>query len=323
MLCAAPARSVQADESRPAPEKSSSGLQTNAENRISGTWKSRDAESESQTMEFTDVYGEVHTLTIDPTAPMHNYEASCWILVDQDMYYTDSGRYTSRLGIDVSFYQGDIDWVSVKAAGYEFAFIRLGYRGYGRSGSLTVDSRFQSNLQGAKDAGLEVGVYFFSQAISESEAAEEAAFVIDKLGGTQLDLPIVYDPEFILDGEGNKLSTARTSTLTGEQITQNTLAFCQAVETAGYEAAFYSNMLSESEVFDMTALADYTVWYADYNVLPQTPYDFTFWQYTDTGSVAGIEGNVDLNIQLIPVESFESAESTLTVIPEFCPPTEE
>ena len=303
LLFGAPARSVQAAESLPVLENPfpDSESEASEEDPLSVTGQNKEAKSGPQTMEFTDVYGEVHTLTIDPTAPMHDYDAACWILIDQDMYYIDdSGRYTSRLGIDVSFYQGDIDWASVAAAGYEFAFIRLGYRGYGRSGSLTVDSKFQSNLQGAREAGLEVGVYFFSQAVSESEAAQEAAFVIEKLDGTDLDLPIVYDPEFILDGEGNKLESARTSALTGEQITLNTLAFCQAVEAAGYEAAFYSNMLSESEVFDMTALADYTVWYADYNALPQTPYGFTFWQYTDTGSVAGIEGNVDLNIQLIP-----------------------
>ena len=258
-------------------------------------------ESIVQTMDFTDVYGNVHTLTIDPTALTHDYNEEYFILLDPYMYYTDAANYTFRWGIDVSYYQGDIDWESVKAAGFEFVFIRVGYRGYGSRGSLVEDRKFRDNLAGAKAAGLDVGVYFFSQALDEAEAAEEAAFVLSLLGGETLELPIVYDFEFRMNSDGSRKPEARSSTLTGTQVSLNTIAFCSAVAAAGYEPAFYTNLVSESEVYNMTALSPYTVWYADYSAAPQTPYAFTFWQYSESGQIPGIEGNVDLNIQLIPV----------------------
>ena len=259
-----------------------------------------ETEAEPETLDFTDVFGNWHTLDTDPDAPKNDYIKTCFVLDGQLMSYTDTENYIYRLGIDVSYHQGNIDWESVAEQGYEFVFIRIGFRGYGQAGNVLEDEQFKANLEGAKAAGLDVGVYFFSQALTEEEAAYEAEFVLELLAGTELDLPVVYDPEYILDDEGNKISEARTSTLSGEQVTENTLTFCSAIEEAGYEAAFYTNMLSESEVFDMTALSAYTVWYADYNETPQTPYAFEFWQYSESGTVAGIDSAVDLDIQLIP-----------------------
>lgn len=198
-----------------------------------------------------------------------------------------------RLGVDVSVFQGDIDWEQVKAAGYEFAILRIGYRGYGEEGTLNADEKFEQNLENARKAGIDVGVYFFSQAVNEEEAKEEADFVLEHLKGQELQMPVVYDPEHILEDE------ARTDGVTGEQFTQNAKVFCKEIEEAGYDAMIYSNMLWEAYELDLEKLLDYPVWYADYEELPQTPYRFSMWQYSSTGSVTGIEGNVDLNIQLL------------------------
>lgn len=263
---------------------------------------SSQTDADRETMEFTDVRGEVHTLQINPYAAFHDYNVSCFVKDGQDMLYTDTDAYICRVGIDVSRYQGDIDWERVKEAGYTFVFIRIGLRGYGEAGNLAEDEMFQTNLTEAKEAGLDVGVYFYSQAVSGEEAAEEAAFVLELLGDAKLDLPVVYDPEYILDEDGNQIAEARTSGLDGEQMTKNTVVFCETVEEAGYDTAYYTNLLSQSEVFDMEALSGYTVWYADYCDAPQTPYEFSFWQYSESGTVDGINGDVDLNIQLIRAE---------------------
>lgn len=175
----------------------------------------------------------------------------------------------------------------------EFAILRIGYRGYGEEGTLNADEKFAQNMENARKAGIDVGVYFFSQAVNEEEAKEEADFVLEHLKGQELQMPVVYDPEHILEDE------ARTDDVTGEQFTQNAKVFCKEIEEAGYDAMIYSNMLWEAYELDLEKLLDYPVWYADYEELPQTPYRFSMWQYSSTGSVAGIEGNVDLNIQLL------------------------
>jgi GH25 family lysozyme M1 (1,4-beta-N-acetylmuramidase) len=205
----------------------------------------------------------------------------------------DDGTVKGRVGIDVSYHQGEIDWKKVKKAGISFVYIRMGYRGYGSEGKLSVDKRFKENLKGAKAAGLDVGLYFFSQAVSVKEAEEEAAFVMKNLGKTKLDLPIVFDPEKI----GG--TTARTDSVSGKQFTKNTIAFTEAIKKAGYDTAVYANMEWEANKLDMEKLAvnDIPVWYADYEPLPQSPYKYYCWQYSATGSVDGISGNVDLDIQ--------------------------
>jgi GH25 family lysozyme M1 (1,4-beta-N-acetylmuramidase) len=197
------------------------------------------------------------------------------------------------LGVDVSHHQHYIDWEKVKAQGYEFAILRIGYRGYGKTGSLNRDKEFERNLQNAHAAGLDVGVYFFAQAINEEEAREEAELVLEILNGRSLELPVVYDPESILDAE------ARTDNVSGEQFTKNTQVFCEIIKNAGYEPMVYSNMLWEAYELDLTQLQGIPVWYADYEPLPQTPYHFEYWQYTNEGTVDGISGGVDLNIQMM------------------------
>ena len=201
--------------------------------------------------------------------------------------YQDSAVYTST-GIDVSAYQGDIDWQAVKADGIDFAIIRLGYRGY-TQGSVNLDSKFLQNIEGARAAGLKVGIYFFSTAISPQEARDEAAFVLEHLGGRALELPIVYDWE-----TGG--SSYRNNDLDTETLTACAVAFCDAVEAAGYQSMVYFNLPTGYLKYDLSGLTQYDFWFAQYHDFPEMYYDYQIWQYSDSGAVAGIDGRVDMNL---------------------------
>lgn len=252
-----------------------------------------EVEAQPEILNFVDVFGEEYQVEINPDVEKHKYDLEKFVHEGDRLSYTDD-KYEYRLGVDVSRHQGWIDWEKVKAAGYEFAIIRVGYRGYGEEGLVCLDEQFDTNIQNAQAAGLDVGVYFFAQAINEEEAKEEAEFVLEHIAGYELQLPVVYDPESILDDE------ARTDDVSGEQFTKNTEVFCSIIQEAGYQPMIYSNMLWEVYELDLEYLEEYPIWYADYEPLPQTPYHFEFWQYTNEGSVDGIEGRTDLNIQLIP-----------------------
>lgn len=145
-------------------------------------------------------------------------------------------------------------------------------------------------MEGALDAGLEVGVYFFSQAVNNAEAFEEAQFVLERLGEGRITGPVVFDTEEIKNAE------ARTDGLSGEQFTENCITFCDAVEAAGYNTMIYANMKWMAFTLDLARLTEYEKWYADYEAVPQCPYEFSIWQYTESGTVPGIEGNVDINV---------------------------
>lgn len=253
-----------------------------------------DVEKE-ETLTFVDVFGEEYQTVIVPEVEKVKYDKDVFVHDGSKLFYEDD-EYYSRIGVDVSHHQGIIDWQRVKNQGYDFAFIRLGYRGYGQSGTVNLDRTFDRNIEMAHQAGLDVGVYFFSQAINEEEAEEEANFVINHLSGYSLELPVVYDPESILDDD------ARTDNVSGEQFTRNTAVFCKKIEDAGYQAMIYSNMLWEAFEFDLTQLRSYPIWYADYEPKPQTPYSFDFWQYSNEGIVDGIQGRTDVDIQLIEKE---------------------
>lgn len=249
-------------------------------------------ESEQNVLDFVDAHGEHYSIEINEAVEKKPYDNTLFVKDDNKISYEDD-KYTSRIGVDVSVFQGDIDWEQVKESGYDFAILRIGYRGYGEEGTLNADEKFEQNLINARNAGMDVGVYFFSQAVNEEEAKEEADFVLEHLQGQELQMPVVYDPEHILEDE------ARTDDVAGEQFTDNAETFCKAVEEAGYDAMIYSNMLWEAYELELEKLSDYPIWYADYEALPQTPYRFCMWQYSSTGSVPGIEGNVDLNVQLL------------------------
>lgn len=248
-------------------------------------------DSEPQTYEFVDVKGNHYEAELLTELPMCTYDFARLTEQNGYKYYTDqAGNIQSKVGIDVSKYQPQVDWQQVKASGVDFVMIRLGFRGYGEEGKLVEDECFQKHIQGASEAGLAVGVYFFSQAIDEGEAVEEAQFVLDRIREYPISCPVVFDTEEIKD------DVARTDGLSSRQFTQNCIAFCDKIEEAGYDTMIYANMKWMAFTLDLPELTAYEKWYADYEDTPQCPYEFSVWQYTEEGKVPGITGNVDINL---------------------------
>lgn len=195
--------------------------------------------------------------------------------------------------MDVSEHKLEIDWQAVADAGVDFAIIRIGGR-LMQSGGLYEDAYFRANLEGAKAAGLKVGVYFFSQALNAQEGLEEAEFVLGLLDGVELDYPVVCDWEYL---GGN---TARTYGAEPAEITAGIDAFCARVEEAGYRGMLYFNAYCGYIKMDLRELTDYDFWYAQYSDVPSYRYHFQMWQYSSSGQVDGIDSDVDLNLCLMP-----------------------
>lgn len=277
-------------------EVQKAGKNTEAASKKDDAAEKETEEPEPEILHFVDVYQNPYQVEINPNVEKHDYKDDSFVHNGDRLSYEGDSNYTYRLGVDVSEHQGYVDWQALKDSGFEFAFIRLGYRGYGQEGRICLDREFYRNIQNAQAVGFDVGVYFFAQAVNEEEALEEANFVLQNLEGYTLQLPVVYDPESILDDE------ARTDNVSGEQFTKNTEVFCSAVADAGYDPMIYANMLWEAFELDLEELSEYPLWYADYEPVPQTPYHFRFWQYTNQGQVHGITGNTDLNIEMVPKE---------------------
>ena len=209
------------------------------------------------------------------------------------LYFFDrEGRCASELGIDVSTYNGFIDWQAVAAQGIDFAILRAGGRGW-ETGLIYDDDWFQRNLMEARIAGIELGVYFFSTATNPAEAQQEAAYVLHCLGGTKLEMPIFIDVEYSGDyphGRADRLSNTEREVIIN--------AFCRTVMDAGYEAGVYSGEYYYKYNLDFNSLGKYTLWLASYTRsarLPDFPGSYDIWQFTDGGLVNGITGIVDMN----------------------------
>lgn len=192
-------------------------------------------------------------------------------------------------GVDVSKYQGNIDWNQVKASGIEFAIIRVGYRGYG-TGVLVEDSTFRQNIKGATAAGLKVGLYFYSQAINETEAVEEASMVISLCQGYNISYPIYFDTEKVAG------DTGRADNISRAQRTANAVAFCETIRNSGYKAGVYSYSSWFYNQLNMASLSPYSIWIAQYRDELSFDYNYDIWQYTSTGSVPGIPKPTDMNV---------------------------
>ncbi|MCF2556993.1 hypothetical protein JQM64_05590, partial [Fournierella massiliensis] len=206
-------------------------------------------------------------------------------------YHFDSNGVLKQetRGVDVSKYQGNIDWNQVKAAGYEFAIIRVGYRGYG-SGALVEDSHFRQNIQGATAAGLQVGLYFYSQAINEEEAVEEASMVLRLCSGYRLDYPIYFDTEKVAG------DTGRADSLSRAERTACAVAFCETIRNAGYTAGVYSYASWFYNQLNMSNFGNYQIWIAQYRDVLDFSGRYNMWQYASDGCVPGISKLCDLNI---------------------------
>ena len=230
-----------------------------------------------------------------------------WQNIDGKMYYFDeNGKYVvgtqviggvqynfsqtgvrgGTLGVDVSVYQGNINWAKAKAAGIDFAIIRLGFRGWGSNGSLNIDANFHKNLAGAKAAGIKVGVYFFSQAKTPVEAVEEASLCIKELGGQHLDLPVFIDTETAAGGQG------RADNLSVAERTAVCVAFCNTIQNSGYRAGVYSNKHFYTSKLNTSQLLSYTIWLAewpsDYTKESKPTYSgrYDIWQFSERGNGA-------------------------------------
>ena len=226
----------------------------------------------------------------EPIEQLEQYDWSNLIINHGRFAFMADGQTVSRLGVDVSESQGAIDWQAVADDGIEFAIIRVGYRG-STEGELYTDANFDANIDGAIDAGLDVGVYFYSQALTEDEAREEAQLCLYEINGRELQYPVAFDFEL------SATQSSRADGLDPNQAAANAKAFCDEIEKEGYQAMIYGNP-SDLARYNLVDIEGYPIWYAEYGDLPNEGHEFTLWQYTNHGTVAGIDTQTDLNIDL-------------------------
>ena len=214
--------------------------------------------------------------------------------LDNRIYYFDeNGRCASSVGVDVSFYNGNVDWQAVRNAGFDFAVVRIGGRGWGSGGTLYDDSFFFSYLNNAQAAGLKTGVYFYSAAANTEEAKAEAQRALAELKGFPLELPVFFDTELSGNYPGG-----RADELSMAQRVEITKAFCEAIEAGGYQAGIYTSESFLTDELNYSAVSSYPIWMASYtedNALPRFD-GYDIWQLTDTGRVPGISGTCDINV---------------------------
>lgn len=218
-------------------------------------------------------------------------------------------NYNIYNGIDVSKYNGDINWDKVKKDGVDFVIVRVGYRGYGKSGTLCTDPNYKANIEGALAAGIKVGVYYFTEALTTDEAREEAKFCISKIKDYNITLPVAIDYEYPTDGK-NPIGRMYNAKLTKAEATANVKAFCAAVKKAGYTPLVYANKSDLSSLINGKTIGNtYKVWLANYTTKTTYANSYEYWQYTSSGKVNGITGKVDCNFWYTK-KSIDTAETT-------------
>lgn len=203
----------------------------------------------------------------------------------------------SFVGINVSQKAGEIDWNAVAESGVEFAMIRVGYRGNDK-GRISLDSNFEANITGATEAGLPVGVYFYSKAVTDTEAEEEANFVLEQIRPYQMTYPVAIFWEYDRKDSGEVDEKSRTVRCNGDQVTGFIQTFLKKIKTVGYKTAFYADKKMGYERLDLSRLTEHDMWYAEYQPAPSFYYDYKMWQYTKDGEVPGISKPVPITISL-------------------------
>ena len=236
--------------------------------------------------------GTEEWVVISQYLPKNDYDYTGLVCKNNEMQYYVDGKKTSYFGIDISKYQDYMDFVKIKKAGVDFVMIRVGIRGYS-TGQIVMDDYFYDNIKRAFDAGLDVGVYFSSQAVTKDEAIEEANTVIAALEGYNITYPVVFDMEFM------KNDTARIEKLTKSHKTDITKAFLDTISAAGFNGMIYGDKEWLVKEIDMSKLTAYDVWLSQIQDLPDYPYKFSMWQYMSDGSIDGISGYVNLNISFV------------------------
>ena len=214
------------------------------------------------------------------------------ITAEGEYEYIKDGKVASHKGIDVSKYQGNVDWKKVAEGGVEYAFIRVGCRGYGSSGTLIKDEKFHQNVKGALEQGIKVGAYFFTQAITTEEALAEAELVLKELGDYEITYPVAIDVERIQNEK------ARQDALTVEERTEICKVFCEKIKEAGYIPMVYGDSETFEKLIIPQELAAYDFWICETNGTMTFPYEFAVWQYSHKGTVSGIKGDTNISISL-------------------------
>lgn len=236
--------------------------------------------------------GKEEWVLISPYLPKHEYDFTKLVCQSDFMKYYQDGKLTSYVGVDISKYQDYVDFLKLKKAGIDFVMLRVGARGYG-SGQIVLDEYFADNLKRATDAGLQIGVYFTSQAITEAEAVEEANVVLDNIKDYKITYPVAFDMGFV-DND-----TARIEGVSRADKTKITKAFLDTIAAAGYKTLLYGNKEWLIKEVDLSKLSAYDVWLSQMGDVPDYPYRFTMWQYADDISVDGIAGYANMNISFI------------------------
>lgn len=229
---------------------------------------------------------------INPYLEQNTYDFTLLTKKGDKMAYYEDGKKTSYIGADISKYNGGIDFGLLKESGIDYVMLRLGARGYG-SGQIMLDERFVENITRAGEAGLDIGVYFFSQAVTKEEAVEEANFIIQNLANYKITYPVAFDMEYV---ENDK---ARIEALTRDEKTAVAKAFLDTLKEAGYKTMIYGTKEWLIKQLDMTKLTNYDIWLSQQKDVPDYPYKFQMWQYTQEGKLSGIDGDVDLNISFV------------------------
>ena len=229
---------------------------------------------------------------ISDKVPRHNLDMENFVTGDDGyLHYSSEDISDTKVGIDVSSYQGDIDWKAVAdSRNIDFAMIRVGYRGYGSEGKLDTDSRYEDNLKGAQENKVPMGVYFFTEAINYDEGVEEANYVLSLIEDYNVTYPVVIDTEYVND------SNARANDISNSDRTDAIVGFCETIKASGHTPMIYASRNWFVQNMDIDRLGEYELWVAQYANVPYFPYKFTGWQYTYEGSVPGIEAPVDINV---------------------------
>jgi len=236
--------------------------------------------------------GSEEWVLISPYLTKNTYDFTNLVSQSNIMKYYENGKKVSFLGVDVSKYQDYVDFGSLKSEGVDYVMIRVGARGYS-TGQITLDENFDDNMIRAKEAGLEVGVYFYSQAVSEEEAIEEANFVREHIAAYEIDYPVAFLMEKVSNDK------ARTDGLSKNDKTLITRAFLNTIKEAGYMPMVYGNKEWLIKEVDLSKLSEYDIWLSQSGDLPDYPYRFSMWQYTNTGDINGISGYANLSINFI------------------------
>lgn len=237
--------------------------------------------------------GTEEWMEISRKIPLYTYDFTNIKITAGKMEYFQDGEKVSRLGVDLSKESGNVDFEALKNAGVDFVMLKLGSRGY-ETGLLTLDENFVSNITKAQSAGLEVGVYFFSQAVTDAEAQEEAKFVVDNLTPYKINYPIAYDMEYIANDE------SRIEILGAKEKTEAAQAFLSYLEKEGYDTLLYGTknwLLGELEPEEL--LTKYDVWLNDQTPIPDYPYQFRMWKYAIRQKISGVENETSYIISFV------------------------